>query len=332
MNDEKQKASLTLKWYFIIGFSAVGVLLLAAILAEKFLPSYLVSVPQYVWFIGALIVLAAILIILIEIIRLCIQIEENGLRLERLQDVVEKNSEILSQIRLNTGLSETAKAIASREVDRQSISQAVFDKLQKQDFNAADQIVEEISRSTAYQELAEQLRTEIGNYRNATEQERINQVIKHIEELLENYQWAKASIQIESLIAAAPNCEKAKAMRQKLVDKKEERKKILLNLWDDAIKREATDRSIEILKELDMYLTPNEGLALQEAAKDVFRNKLHNLGVQFSLAVSGKQWVKAIDTGRQIIKDFPNTRMAQEIREKMNILVQNVQQQNLVSK
>ena len=145
--------------------------------------------------------------------------------------------------------------------------------------------------------------------------------------LFEDSQWAKASTQIEKLIRACPDSEKAKAMRQELLDKKEERKKILLTAWDDAVKRRATDRSLEILKELDQYLTPNEALALQEAARDVFKNKLHNLGVQFSLAVSGKQWAKAVEIGRQIIRDFPNSKMSEEIRERMNILKQKVGQQ-----
>ena len=104
----------------------------------------------------------------------------------------------------------------------------------------------------------------------------------------------------------------------------EERKKVLLNSWDDAVKRQLTDRGLEILRELDVYLTPNEALALQEAARDIFRNKLHSLGVRFSLAISGKQWQNAINTGQEIIKDFPNSRMAEEIRERMDILKQNL--------
>ena len=58
-------------------------------------------------------------------------------------------------------------------------------------------------------------------------------------------------------------------------------------------------------------------LALQEAARDIFRTKLHNLGVQFSIAVTEKQWTGAFNIGRQIIKDFPNSRMSHEIRAKM---------------
>ena len=76
-----------------------------------------------------------------------------------------------------------------------------------------------------------------------------------------------------------------------------------------------------------MYLTPNEGLALQEAAKDVFKTKLHNMGVKFSVAVTEKQWVTALDVGEQIVGDFPNSRMAEEIRAKLDVLKQNVQMQ-----
>jgi outer membrane protein assembly factor BamD (BamD/ComL family) len=53
---------------------------------------------------------------------------------------------------------------------------------------------------------------------------------------------------------------------------------------------------------------------------------LHNLGVQFSLAVSGKQWAKALETGMEIIRDFPNSRMAEEIREKIDALKTHAQQ------
>ena len=147
----------------------------------------------------------------------------------------------------------------------------------------------------------------------------------HIEKLFEDCQWAKASAQIEGLIKAYPDSEKAKAMRQRLIDSKQERKKILLAAWDDAIQSQDTDRSLQILKELDMYLSPNEGLALQEAARDVFKTKLHNLGIKFSVAVTEKRWTNALEIGQHIVSDFPNSKMAEEIREKLDVLKQNVQ-------
>jgi len=285
-------------------------------------------IPQLVWLFGALVVLSSALIILSKMFKILDTLSENGAKLEKIAGALAKNRAELAQINHNTCMSETAKSIAFRDADRQALREAVFDKLQQQDFDTTDEIIDEIAHSAGYEELAKQLRAEADKYRDATDAERVNQVISHIEKLFENHQWAKASEQIERLIRAEPNSEKAKAMRQRLLDKKEERKKILLTAWDDAVKRQATDRSLEILKELDQYLTPNEALALQEAARDVFRNKLHNLGVQFSLAVSGRQWTKALETGQQIIRDFPNSKMSTEIREKMDILRQKVGTEN----
>lgn len=133
--------------------------------------------------------------------------------------------------------------------------------------------------------------------------------------------------QIEGLIKTHTDNERAKEMRQVLLDKKQQRKGILLAAWDEAVKNQETDRSLGILKELDLYLTPNEGLALQEAARDVFRTKLHNLGVQFAIAVAEKQWASALDVGQQIVNNFPNSKMSEEIRGKLDVLKQNVQLQ-----
>jgi len=200
--------------------------------------------------------------------------------------------------------------------------------LQQKDFDGANEIIEQIAQRSEYKEIAEQLRAQAGHYHDATDHDRFEQVASHIEKLVNDCHWARASAQIEGLIKAHPESERAKALRQTLHDRKQDRKRILLAAWDDAVKRQETDRSLDILKELDFYLTPNEGLALQEAARDVFRTKLHNLGVQFAIAVTEKQWVGAMDIGQQIINDFPNSKMSEEIRGKLTVLQQNVQLQN----
>jgi hypothetical protein len=285
-------------------------------------------ISRLVSLLSTLIILIAVLIILSKILTILKALAENDQKLENLLSSLQKNREILTQINQNTQLSEAARKIASREADQQALRELVFDMLQQEDFDSTYEIINEIAQSTPYQELAEQLKNEADRFQNAGDTERINQVIAHIEKLFDSYEWAKASAQIERLIKAEPNSEQAKELRQKMTDKKEERKKVLLNAWDDAVRREATNRSLEILRDLDQYLTPNEALALQEAARDVFRNKLHSLGVGFSLAVSGKQWAKALKTGMEISRDFPNSKMAEEIREKMGILKQKVEEQS----
>ncbi len=316
------------KWHLVIIFVAFVIVVILTLFTDIFQKSQTDLLRQLVFILGALVFISALLAMLSRVFKILDALRDNSVKLEQVTNALEKISSGLAQINHSTRVSETAKAIAFRDADRQSLREAVFDKLQQQDFSAAEEIINEIAKQPEYKELAEQLRAQTDRYHDATDQERLNQVIAHINKLLDDCQWGRASAQIEGLIKAHPDNEQAKAMRQILLDKKQERKRILLAAWDDAIQKQETDRSLEILKELDQYLTPNEGLALQEAARDVFRTKLHNLGVQFAIAVTEKRWVGALEIGQNIIADFPNSKMSEEIRSKLDVLKQNVQMQN----
>ncbi len=322
----KDSGSPYLKWYLVIIYLAVPAIILLAFFSDFFETEKPGQIPQVVWLSGGILLLFAIILTLAKTIKLSGQLEENIDKLERLAEAQEKNRATLEQITQSLRLSDPAKAIVYRDADAAAIREAVFNKLQNKESDEAGRLIDELAATGRYKELVKQLRAEAESFLGSDDQEKEDQLIANIENLFGEYQWGKASTQIENLIAAFPKSERAKQMRQKLIDRKEDRKKVLLNLWDDAVKRQATERSLEILRELDMYLTPNEGLALQEAARDVFRNKLHNIGVQFSIAVSGRQWQKALDVGQQIVRDFPNSRMAQEIRERLEVLKQRVRE------
>jgi hypothetical protein len=99
-------------------------------------------------------------------------------------------------------------------------------------------------------------------------------------------------------------------------------KKQLVDSWHDAVNRHDIDGSIEILKQLDAYLTPQEAESFQETARGVFKEKLNNLRTQFTLAVQDHKWTEAVRLGETIVNEFPNTRIAQEVGEKMGTLRQ----------
>ncbi len=325
MDSGKDSQVWQYKWHIAIIVVVVGGALALSIFTRVFEATD--SVRQSFLLAGALIFLIALLTMLSRVSRIVSTLNENSARLEEASKAMASIRDGLLQISHSTRISEAAKAIAFREDDKRSLREAVFERLKQNDFDGAYEIVDEIENHSEYRLLAEELRKQVDNYRNATHDERIDQAIAQVQKLFDGCQWVKASLQIESLIRANPESDKLKALRQHLVERKEERKRILLAAWDDAVTRQETDRSLEILRELDMYLTPNEALALQEAAKDVFRTKLHNLGVQFALAVSDKHWSNALEIGQQIVRDFPNSRMSGEIREKLHVLRQNVQMQ-----
>jgi uncharacterized membrane protein len=328
MNSNEDSQIRQFKWHTILIVAAVAAVVLLLLVVFTKLFENTAAVRDFMFMVGSLVSLGALITMLSQVSGIVNTLRDNSAKMEEAAKSLENIHLGLQQINHSTRVSEVVKTIAFRDEERESLREAVFDKLKEMDFNGAYEIVDEISGHAGYRSLAEQLRREVDQYRDATEDERLDQSIAHIEELFESAQWAKASVQIESLIRTHPSSEKAKDMRQQLVDRKEQHKRSLLSAWDNAIKRQETDRSLEILRELDMYLTPNEALALQEAAKDVFRSKLHNLGVQFAMAISDKQWSDALDVGQQIIRDFPNSRMSSEIREKIHVLQQNVQVQN----
>ncbi|MBN1509329.1 MAG: hypothetical protein JW955_20960 [Sedimentisphaerales bacterium] len=327
MDSRKDSQLWQFKWHIAVICTTLGIVIALALFTRIF--ENTAALRDSVFLFGSLIFLVALLAVLSRTTGIVNTLRENSTKMEEATKALEHIRDGLMQINQSTRVSDTVKAIAFREEDQQSLRNAVFDRLKQNDFDGAYEIIDEITNHSGYRAFADELRQDVDQYRNATEEGRIDQSIAHIETLFKSCRWPKASVQIETLIRAHPNSEKARAMRQQLIDRKDERKKILLAAWDDAVQQQETDRSLEILKELDMYLTANEGLALQEAAKDVFKTKLHNLGVQFAMAVSDKRWETALDIGQQIIRDFPNSRMAEEIREKLDVLRQNVQMQNV---
>jgi hypothetical protein len=326
MDSNSDSQARQYKWHIVVILGALAIVTLLALFTRLF--ENTAALRDLVFLLGSIVFLIALLIMLARVSGIVSTLRENSARMEEAAKALQNIHLGLEQINHSTRVSEIVKTIAFRDDEKQSLREAVFEKLKEGDFDGAYEIIDEIGGHSGYRTLAEELRREVDQYRDATEDERLDQAIAHIEALFDSAHWAKASVQIEAMIRAHPGSEKARAMRQQLIERKERHKRSLLAAWDNAVKRQETDRSLDILRELDMYLTPNEALALQEAAKDVFRTKLHNLGVQFAMAISDKQWTDALDIGQTIIRDFPNSRMSVEIREKLHVLQQNVQMQN----
>jgi len=136
---------------------------------------------QLVLMLGGLVFLSALLAMLSKLFKILEMLQDNSAKLEQVTAAMEKIHTGLTQINHSTRVSETAKAIVFRDADRQSLREAVFEKLQQQDFDAAQEILDEIAKRPEYRELAEQLRAQAEKYRTATDQERLNQVTAHIE-------------------------------------------------------------------------------------------------------------------------------------------------------
>lgn len=324
-NRKHRRISIRLDWH--LAFLTITVLAALCYLTAFFLARseylqtayWLRIIGFYLLWAAGVIAVFALLQTLLNVSRL---LKLNSEKMENTIEMLSRQNNLLAQVAQAARLSDTAKEVVFHDTEQMELGEAVLTKLHQHDFDASIALIDSLAKQPRYTQMAATLKRTAEKYRSATEEGRISQIIAHIEHLFDQKLWIPAAAQIDNLIKTFPYSDKAKTMPARLRERKDRQKRELLAAWDLAVREKNTDRSLEILKELDLYLTPNEALALRESASSVFRTKLHNLGVEFSFAVTEQDWKKAHETGRKIVQDFPNSRMAAEIRSRMDILAE----------
>lgn len=239
-----------------------------------------------------------------------------------LNERVQQMSVLLNQISEQQLLSDRAKSVAYREKDRDAVRRALHEEISKKDWEAAMLLANDIESQFGYKQEADRFRVEINQRWQEETRKEVGAAAEQIERFIRIEQWANAHREAERLAQLFPNDTQVKNLPNEIENRRQSHKKQLLESWNEAVRRNDVDGSIEILKNLDPYLTPAEAESLQEPARHVFKEKLNSLRTQFSLAVQDHKWPEAIRVGDTIMRDFPNTRIAQEVREKMDALRQ----------
>ena len=240
--------------------------------------------------------------------------------LRDLREAVAQQAATLGSISENTRISDAAKALAHREQELDALRVAIRDDLRGEKWEAALYLVDEIERRFGYKEEADRLREEVDDARNSAIQTKLHEAIEMIEGHFQSHDWDRAQHEMDRLGHALPDNARVLALRDRMQTLKEEHKQELKLSWDEAVRRDDTDRAIDILKGLDQYLSAVEVRELQASARNIFKEKLLQLGIQFRFAVKEKRWQDALTTGLELIRDFPNAQMANEVREALDTL------------
>ncbi len=244
-------------------------------------------------------------------------------QLDELRDFREatvKNLAALETIAENTRISDAAKSLARRDQELDALREAIRGDIRMERWEAALSLIDEMERRFGYKEEAERIREELDDARSARIEARLAEAIEMIDSHLQSRQWERAQREIDRLFTALPDNPRVLTLTEKLRSAREAHKVELKLAWDDAVRRSDTDHAIDVLRELDQYLSPAEAQALQSSARDVFKEKLLRLGIQFRFAVTERRWQDALDTGLELIREFPNARMANEVREVLDML------------
>lgn len=281
---------------------------------------------------GGLFILAGLFIYLWDLVNLLLKIEGNSFRsygvLRDALAAAEKTEVNLRVIAESSQMSDAVRAVTNRARERTAIRMAINEEIIRGDWEAAYALVDQLQQRHGYSNEATRLRAEVDRSRKLDSAEKLHETIEQVKQLIQANAWDQARRGMDRLMAEFPNNAEIQELPKYFTRVRNDHKRKLLKEWDQAVQRNEVDRGIELLRDLDQYLTPSEAAALEESARGVFRTKLRNMGVHFSIAVTGHSWLEAIEVGQQIIDEFPNSRMAAEVKDRMHLLKRRADQGN----
>lgn len=211
-------------------------------------------------------------------------------------------------------LSDEARRVLYRRHDRDLLRQAIQEDIAAEDWDAAMVLVKELAERFGYRSDAEEFRARIEQARFDTVQRKVNEAISQLDALISGRRWDQAAVEAARIGRLYPDSPRVEGLRHRVEQARMLYKTDLERRFLRSAEEDRIEDAMEMLKELDAYLTEDEAGPYREVARGVIGKARDNLGVQFKLAVQDRKWDRAASLGEQIIDQFPNSRMAEEVR------------------
>lgn len=229
-------------------------------------------------------------------------------------------SQAIERLTHEGGLSETAKRIIHRKEERTLLRKAIEQDISVGDYEAALILVKELADRFGYRADAEEFRARIERVRAQTLDKEVVAALEVLEQMIRNRQWAEAYAEAARITRLYPESHRVAGLRERVDGSRARHKQDLERRFLVCAEREQIDEAMALLKELDQYLTEEEAEPFRELARGVIGKARDNLGVRFKMAVQDRAWRDAVEVGERIINDFPNSRMAEEVRGLLDML------------
>lgn len=214
-----------------------------------------------------------------------------------------------------TALSDDARRVLHRDSERQLLRQAIEEDIVRSDWDAAMVLVKELADRFGYRADAEEFRVRIERARAETLAKQVADSIGVLDGFILQRRWDAAYEEAARIRRLYPDSPRSETLRTRVDQARGMYKQDLERRFLLAAKDGQTEDAVTLLKELDNYLTPEEAEPLRELARGIIGKHRDNLGAQFKLAVQDRRWREAVKLGEDIIAQFPNSRMAQEVRD-----------------
>lgn len=211
-------------------------------------------------------------------------------------------------------LSDDARRVLNRRRERDLLNAAIEEDIAAQDWDAAMTLVRELAERFGYRADAEEFRQRIDQLRAETLQRQVVAALERLDGLIVQRRWDAALGEAARIARLYPDSPRVEGLRHRVEAARQTYKQDLERRFLFAAQNERIEEAMELLKELDAYLTETEAGPFREVARGVIGKARDNLGARFKIAVQDRRWADAVDAGERIIAEFPNSRMAAEVR------------------
>lgn len=244
------------------------------------------------------------------LIRVAAARREESLRLEGIEASVRHLAE-------QSVLSDDARRVLNRDSERTLLMGAIEQDISGQNWDAAMVLIEELAGRFGYRADAEALRQRVEEARRKTREMEITEAIGFLDGLILQRRWDDALAEAGRVQRLFPGSPRVEPLRDRVAAARGAYRVDLERRFMEAAGAERSDEAMSLLKELDQYLTPEQAESMKSMARGVIGRAREELGARFKGAVQERQWTEAVGVGEQIMRQFPNTRMAAEVREMM---------------
>ena len=233
---------------------------------------------------------------------------------QQMRDDLAALARAVAQMSEQNALSDDARRVLNRKRERELLRAAIDEDIAVEDWDAAMVLVKELAERFGYRSDAEEFRQRIEQARYETVQRKVNEAIARLDGLIGARRWDQATIEAARIGRLYPDSPKVEGLRHRVEHARQLYKSDLERRFLLAAEQDNIPEAMNLLKELDAYLTEDEAEPYREMARGVIGKARDNLGAQFKLALQDRDWPRASSIGQQIIDQFPNSRMAEECR------------------
>ena len=217
-------------------------------------------------------------------------------------------------------MSENAKRILFRDRELELIRKTVHDDIAQGDFHAALVLCDQMANVFGAVEEAEKMRTRVQEIIHQHHEERIQEEMQQLTDLLETQQWVDAYQFSARMRRLYPESPLLHGLEQKIADARTQYRHQLEDRFLSTAQKEDVEKSMALLRELDGYLTPEEARKFRDTATSVITTYRDTLGARFKMAVGDHRWQDAIEFGEEIVRQFPNTKMTEEVNDMLKTI------------